>query len=67
MTGKKHSANAIDLKALVAEDRDPMKPLMKEALQKALEPEMTERLGAGPHERRTGVRATGPAIMNAGS
>ncbi len=51
MTGKKHSANAIDLKALVAEDRDPMKPLMKEALQEALEAEMTERR---------------PAPMNAG-
>ena len=54
MTVRKHSANPMDLKALVAEDRDLMKALMKEALQEVLEAEMTELLGAGPHEREAG-------------
>ncbi len=54
MTARKHSANSIDLKAWVAEDRDLMKALMKEALQEVLEAEMTELLGAGPHERQDG-------------
>ena len=31
MTAKKHSTNPIDLKALVTDDRDLMKSLMKEA------------------------------------
>ncbi|MHB1513670.1 IS256 family transposase [Acidiferrobacter sp.] len=44
----------MDLKALVAEDRDLMKALMKEALQEVLEAEMTELLGAGPHQRQDG-------------
>lgn len=56
MTAKKHSTNPIDLKALVADDRDLMKSLMKEALQEVLEAEMTELLGAGPHEREEGRR-----------
>ncbi len=54
MTARKHSANSMDLKALVAKDRDLMKALMKEALQEVLEAEMTELLGAGPHERQDG-------------
>ena len=60
MTVKKHSANPIDLKGLVTEDRDFLKTLMKQALQEVLEIEMTELLGAGPHERhehRQGYRA----------
>ena len=39
MTVKKHSTNAIDLKALVAEDCDGMKSLIKAALQEVLEAE----------------------------
>ncbi len=54
MTVKKHSTNPIDLKALVAEDRDGMKSLIKAAVQEVLEAEMTELLGAGPHERQEG-------------
>ena len=54
MTVKKHSTNAIDLKALVAEDRDGMKSLIKAAVQEVLEAEMTELLGADPHERHKG-------------
>ena len=64
MTVKKHSANTIDLKALMAEDKDLMKSLMKEALQEVLEAEMTELLGPAPTNVRTGVRAPGPATMN---
>ncbi len=54
MTVKKPSINAIDLKTLVAEDRALMKSLMKEALQEVLEAEVTDFLGAGPHERQEG-------------
>lgn len=54
MTVKKHSANTIDLKALMAEDKDLMKSLMKEARQEVLEAEMTDLLGAGPHQRQDG-------------
>ena len=54
MTVKKHSTNAIDLKALVAEDCDWMKSLIKVAVQEVLEAEMTELVGAGPHERQEG-------------
>jgi hypothetical protein len=36
MTAKQHSANSIDLKALVAKDRDLVKALMKEASVKFL-------------------------------
>ena len=54
MTVKKHSTNPIDLKALVAEDCDWMKSLIKAAVQEVLETEMTELLGAGPHERHEG-------------
>ena len=57
MTARKHSANSIDLKAWVAEDRDLMKALMKEALQEVLEAEMTEPLGGRPP--RTPGRASG--------
>ena len=54
MTVKRPSTNAIDLKALVAEDCDGMKSLIKAAVQEVLEAEMTELLGAGPHERQEG-------------
>jgi transposase-like protein len=50
----------LSAKEVVAEDRDLMKALMKEALQEVLEAEMTELLGAGPGERtegRQGYRA----------
>ncbi len=57
MTVKKHSANAIDLKAFMAEDKDLMKSLMKEALQEVLEAEMTELVGGRPP--RTPGRASG--------
>jgi transposase-like protein len=52
MTVKKHSINAIDLKALVPEDCDGMKSLTKAAIQEVLEAEMTEFLRVCPHEGR---------------
>ena len=52
MTVKKPGTKAIDLKALVAEDRDGMKSLIKAAVQEVLEAEMNELLEAGPHEGR---------------
>ena len=57
MTVKKHSTNAIDLKALVAEDCDGMKSLIKVAVQEVPKAEMTKLLGAAPHEGRQGDRA----------
>ena len=60
MTARKHSANPIDLKALVTEDQDLMKALMREVLQQVLEAEMTRCVGAEPSERaegRQGYRA----------
>ena len=60
MTTRKRSTKLPSVKALVASDRDLMKALMKEAIQEALEAEMTEFLGATPSERtdgRQGYRA----------
>ncbi len=60
MTTKKRSTKLPTAKALVASDRDLMKALMKEAIQEALEAEMSEFLGATPGERtdgRQGYRA----------
>ena len=60
MTMKKDKTKLSVLEALVAEDHDFMKVLMKEALQEILEGEMTEFLGAMPSERtegRNGYRA----------
>ena len=56
MARRKHSANTFDLKALVATDQDPMKALMREALQQVRESEMTERVGAKVCERTEGHR-----------
>ena len=50
MTVKKRNTK-LSAKEAVAEDRDLMKALLKEALQEVLEGEMTELLGAGPGER----------------
>ena len=58
MAVKKHSTNAIDLKALVAEDCDWMKPLIKAAVQEVLEAEMTELLGAAPTSEVVPTRRT---------
>jgi transposase-like protein len=60
MTEKKHSSRLADVKALLAEEPDVMKALVKEALQEVLDAEMTEFLGADRSERsagRTGYRS----------
>jgi putative transposase len=60
MTQLKDKPNRLDLKGLVAEDRNLMQELVREAMQDILEAEMTELLGAGPGERtegRLGYRA----------
>jgi transposase-like protein len=60
MTEKKHSSRLSEVKALLAEEPDVMKALVKEALQEVLDAEMREFLGADRNERsseRTGYRA----------
>lgn len=60
MTEKKHSSRLAEVKALLANEPDVMKVLVKEALQEVLDAEMTEFLGADRSERsaeRTGYRA----------
>lgn len=54
MTVRTHSGTEIRHEALVAKDRDLMKSLLKEVLQEVLEAEMTQCVGAGPHEREAG-------------
>jgi hypothetical protein len=56
---KEHKTELLAVEA-VADDRDRMKALMKEAFQEMLEGEMSEFLGAAPGEQtesRTGYRA----------
>jgi transposase-like protein len=58
-TRKQHKTKLLAVEA-VADDRDRMKALMKEAFQEMLEGEVSEFLGAAPGERtesRTGYRA----------
>jgi transposase-like protein len=60
MTEKKHSSRLAEVKALLANEPDVMKALVKEVLQEVLDAEMTEFLGADRSERnseRTGYRA----------
>ena len=60
MTVRKLKAGAARLEALVAQDRDLLKALAKEALDQVLQAEMAEFLGATRGERsetRTGYRA----------
>lgn len=60
MTVRKLKAVGGRLEALVAQDRELLKALVKEALEQILQSEMTQFLGAGPGERtegRAGYRA----------
>ena len=59
-TRAKRSAKSPRIEALVGEDRELLKSLLKESLQEVLEAEMTEAVGAGPGERT--ARGIGPAI-----
>jgi putative transposase len=54
MTVRKLKAVGARLEALVAQDRELLKALVKEALEQILQSEMTEFLGAGPGERTEG-------------
>jgi hypothetical protein len=60
MTQKKLRPSGADWKALLAEDADLMRELVRQVMQEALEAEMTEALGGEPGERtesRLGYRA----------
>src|ERR1044072_3170492 len=60
MTVRKLKAGVARLEALVAQDRDLLKALVKEALDQLLQAEMAEFVGAAPSERsesRTGYRS----------
>ena len=60
MTQKKVTATGTDWKALVADDADLMRAVVRQVMQEVLEAEMTEMIGAGPGERtdtRQGYRA----------
>src|SRR5207237_2692972 len=54
MTKRQGKSGTIDVKALLAEDEEFLRALVRTALQEALEAEMTEALGAEKGERATG-------------
>src|ERR1700691_1088442 len=54
MTANKHKAERIDLKALVGNDREFLRQLIRTTLQEVLEAEMTEALAAAKSERTVG-------------
>ena len=60
MTQEKSTSARANLKALLAEDKDFLKEIVRETMQQLLEAEMTDTIGAGPGERsesRLGYRA----------
>ena len=60
MTQRKSRAAGANLKALMAEDQDFLRQVVREAMQQILEAEMTDTIGAEPGERtelRLGYRA----------
>lgn len=60
MTERKHISRLAEVKALLSDEPDLMKVLVKEVLQEVLDTEMTEFLGADRSERtvgRTGYRS----------
>ena len=54
MTQKKSTAQGTNWKALLAEDADLMRELVRHVMQEILEAEMTETIGAAPGERTEG-------------
>ena len=66
MTEKKHSSLFAEVKALLADDQGLMKVLVKDVLQKALDVEKTEFLGADAMSAILGARATDRAIITIG-
>ena len=67
MTQKKLTATGTDWKALVSEDADLMRAVVRQVMQEILEAEMTDALGAEPGERTEPAWATGPATTPAPS
>ena len=60
MTRKQNSAKQMDWKAMMAEQQDFLRPLIREVLQQVMEAEMDEALGAEKGERssnRVGYRS----------
>ena len=55
MTQQQYTVDVAQLKALLTEDRDFLRPAVQELLQEVLEVEMCETVQAGKHER-TGAR-----------
>ena len=62
MTKRQAKSGTIDVKALLAEDEEFLRTLVRAALQEVLEAEMTEALGAEKGERTADGRAIGRAI-----
>ena len=54
MTKRQGKSGTIDVKAVLAEDEEFLRALVRTALQEVLEAEMTEALGAEKGERATG-------------
>src|SRR5436309_12026011 len=59
MTKRQGKSGTIDVKALLAQDEEFLRALVRTALQEVLEAEMTEALGAEKGERTAGGRAIG--------
>ena len=62
MTKRQGKSGTIDVKALLREDEEFLRALVRTALQEVLEAEMTEALGAERANGRRAGRATGRAI-----
>jgi putative transposase len=63
MTKRQGKSGTIDVKAVVAEDEEFLRALVRTALQEVLEAEMTEALGA--EKRRIEPGASRPSCSNA--
>lgn len=66
MTETKHSRRLADVKALLVQEPDMMKALLKEVLQEVLDSEMTEFLGADRNERSVGRNGYRSGYYNRG-
>ena len=64
MTKRQVKSGTIDVKALLAEDEEFLRALVRTALQEVLEAEMTEALGAEKGERASG-RQGSPFLRSA--
>jgi transposase-like protein len=62
MTKRQGKSGTIDVKALLREDEEFLRALVRTALQEVLEAEMTEALGPRRANGRRAGRATGRAI-----